>query len=68
MTPPARFPHVTVKLLGRDGNAMAIMGAVSAELRRRVDNEVAAEFIREAMDCGSYEELLQLAQHWVAVS
>jgi hypothetical protein len=62
------YLDVTVQLVGRDGNAFAIIGAVSAALRREVSPEAASQFTRAAMDCGSYDELLRLTQSTVNVT
>lgn len=63
-----RYPSVHVQLSGRSGNAMAIIGAVSAALRRGVGNEAAEQWVNEAMDSGSYDALLTLAMRTVNVS
>lgn len=63
-----RFPNVDVQLTGSDGNAFAIIGAVAKGLRRAGETEAATEFSNNAMDCGSYDELLQLAMATVNVS
>lgn len=56
-----KYPDVTVQLTGRDGNAILIIGAVAKALRKEVSAEAATAFSNSAMDCGSYDELLQLA-------
>ena len=61
------YPDIYVQLTGHDGNAFAIIGAVSKVLRREVGNEAAAKFSHDAMDCGSYDELLRLATSTVQV-
>ncbi len=61
------YPDVEVQLTGRDGNAFAIIGAVSGALRRQVSPEAANKFSHEAMDCGSYDDLLALAMNTVRV-
>jgi hypothetical protein len=63
-----QYPDVHVKLTGRDGNAMLLIGRVGAALRREVSPEAADAFARSAFDCGSYDELLQLIQRTVQVS
>ncbi len=50
----------TVKLIGTDGNAFALIGRVCAGLRKEGMFEEAKEFQRDAMSCGSYEALLVL--------
>ncbi|TNH21813.1 hypothetical protein FHG89_30630 [Micromonospora orduensis] len=67
---PARpvYPHVHVQLSGGNGNAYAIIAAVSRALRRDVGADAAAAFTASAESCGSYDELLQLAMITVDVS
>ena len=62
-----KYPHITVQLTGNDGNAFAIMGAVSKALRR---NDVPAEEIKKYTDesmSGDYDNLLTTAMAWVDV-
>jgi len=62
-----KYPSVRVQLTGNDGNAYAVIGAVSKALRREVSPDAAAAFTDAAMVCGSYDELLQLAMQTVEV-
>ncbi len=62
----AKYP-VEVELVGQDGNAFAIIGAVSRELKRAGLREEAQEYQQQAMACGSYDELLQLTMQTVEV-
>jgi hypothetical protein len=63
-----KYPKVKVRLSGTDGNAFAVMGAVSSALRRaKVGDEEISSFRREAMS-GNYDELLQTCMRWVDVS
>lgn len=56
MTP--KYPHVTVPLVGEDGNAFAIIGRVVKALRRAgVPQDEIASFQTEAMS-GNYDHLL----------
>lgn len=66
-TEEPRFPNVTVELVGEDGNAFAIIGAVSKALRRggATADEV-GEFRTEAMS-GDYDNVLQTCMRWVEV-
>lgn len=63
----AKFPNVTVKLIGRDGNAFAIMGAVTKEMRKaglpKADIDT---YMNEAMS-GDYDNLLRVTQETVNV-
>lgn len=62
-----KYPNVKVRLTGRDGNAYAIMGAVSMALRlANVSKEEIGEYRKESM-AGDYDNLLQVADRWVVV-
>jgi hypothetical protein len=57
-----------VQLTGTDGNAYAVMGAVTRALARAgVPKAERDEFLAEAMS-GDYDHLLQTAMCWVTVS
>ncbi len=63
-----RYPDIHVQLTGEDGNAYAIMGAVSAALRRAgVSSEEIQQYIEESTS-GDYDHLLATAMRWVDVS
>lgn len=63
-----RYSDVKVQLTGRDGNAFAIMGAVTAGLRRAgVGGEEIAAYRAESMS-SDYDHLLRTAMAWVSVS
>jgi hypothetical protein len=63
-----KYPEIEVQILGRDGNAFAIMGAVSNALRKAgVPKEEINEYTSESMS-GDYENLLRTAMKWVSVS
>ena len=60
--------NIDVQLTGIDGNAFAIMGAVSKALR---ENDVSKELIDKFQDecmSGDYDHLLQVCMQWVNVS
>lgn len=62
-----KFPQVVVKLVGNDGNAFAIMGAVQRELKKHgVSREQIDEYLNESMS-GDYDHLLRTAMSWVVV-
>jgi len=64
MTP--RF-NITVKLVGEDGNAFAILGNVQRALRKAGATPAqVSEFMQEAT-AGDYNHLLQTAMAWVDV-
>lgn len=62
-----KYPEVTVKLIGQDGNAFNIIGLVAAALKKAGHKEAAAEFTQRAFDSGSYDEVLRLVRESVAV-
>jgi len=62
-----RYPEVKVRLTGKDGNALAIVGRVkNALLEAGVSKEEADEFVKEALS-GDYDHLLQTVMRWVEV-
>ena len=62
-----KYPDVTVKLLGGDGNAFGIMGKVKNALRAAgVPKEETDTFLDECMQ-GDYNHLLQTCMRWVNV-
>lgn len=63
-----RYPDVQVQLTGTDGNAFAIMGAVTRELRRAGVSAEEIEQYREESMSGDYDNLLATAMRWVDVS
>jgi len=63
-----KYPEIEVTLVGQDGNAFAILGAVSKAMRRGgVANDKVKEFMGEAMS-GDYDHLLQTCMKWVNVN
>lgn len=64
MTEP-KYPDISVKLTGEDGNSFAIIGRVSRALRcAGVSREEINEFVTEATS-GDYDNVLQTAMRWV---
>lgn len=61
------YPNVTVKLVGEDGNAFAVIGAVSKALKKAGEVEAAKEFTDKAFQSESYDALLQLCMKTVNV-
>jgi hypothetical protein len=63
----AKYPEVKVKLIGQDGNAFAIMGAVQKALKQHgVSKEEIDAYLKDSMS-GDYNHLLQTAMAWVTV-
>jgi hypothetical protein len=62
-----KYPNITVQLLGRDGNAFAILGRVQSAMRRGgVPQEDIKKFMDEATK-GDYDRLLTTVMSWVDV-
>lgn len=60
-------PKPTVKLVGEDGNAFAIMGRVKQALKRAgADKEYIDEYLRNATS-GDYDNLLVVSMGYVDV-
>lgn len=60
-----KYPNITVKLVGNDGNAFSIIARVSQALRRDgVSQEEIDLFTEEAMS-GDYNNVLSTAMRWV---
>jgi hypothetical protein len=63
-----KYPEIEVQLTGHDGNAFAIMGAVSTALRKGgIPKDEINEYTSESMS-GDYDNLLRTAMRWVSVS
>ncbi len=66
-TTTVKYPEVSAQLTGRDGNAFAILGAVTKAMREAgVDKDERDAFIAEAT-AGDYDHLLATAMNWVDV-
>ena len=62
-----KYPDITVKLVGTDGNAFAILANMKQALRKhKVSGEDIESFLEEAMS-GDYDHLLQTCMKWVNV-
>ena len=62
-----KYPAIKVKLIGQDGNAYAIMGAVQKELRKAgVPTDEIDNFFVEATS-GDYNNVIVTAMKWVTV-
>jgi len=57
---------IRVKLVGKNGNAFAILGEVRRAMKGNVEKETIAEFTKEAMS-GDYDHLLQTCMKYVEV-
>lgn len=62
-----KYPEVEVDLIGNDGNAFSIMGAVTKAMRRAgVSREEQDAYFKEATS-GDYDHLLATTMKWVSV-
>jgi len=62
-----KYPEITAKIIGEDGNVFAVLGAVRQVLRRaNVPKEQIDAFTKEATD-GDYNHALQTCMRWVNV-
>lgn len=58
---------IEVELIGQDGNAFAIMGAVARELKRAgATKEERDTYFAEATS-GDYDNLLRVTSNWVNI-
>jgi hypothetical protein len=63
-----RYPDVTVKLIGGDGNAFSVISVVAGAIRRSHGTAAYVEFTNAAFDCDSYDDVLRLAMTTVNIS
>lgn len=63
-----KYPNVKVQLVGGDGNAFAVMGAVTKAMRRAGLPPAEIEAFRTEAMSGDYDHLLGTAMKWVDVS
>ena len=62
-----KYPNVSVRLIGEDGNAFAILGTVMAAFKKgKVPVAEVEKFIDEATS-GDYDHLLGTVMTWVNV-
>ena len=65
---PKKYPNITVKLLGENGNAFNLIGIVCRELRKNgVPKEEIDLFMKQAT-AGTYDDLLITCMEWVNVT
>ena len=62
-----KHPEVTVQLVGGDGNAFAILGAVSKAMRKAGVNQEERDLFMSEATAGDYDHLLQTCMKWVNV-
>ena len=62
-----KFPEIEVQLSGEDGNAFAIMGAVSKAMRRAGRSQAEIDEYMTESTSGDYDNLLRVAMQTVTV-
>jgi hypothetical protein len=62
------FEDVEVQLSGHDGNAFAIIGRVRRAMEVAGHADAADQFAKDAMTCGSYDDLLVFVMNTVVVT
>ena len=62
-----KYPNVTVKLIGNDGNAFFILGSVIRALRSANVSEAEISVYKKEAQSGDYDNLLQVTMKWVDV-
>jgi hypothetical protein len=62
-----KYPDISVKLTGEDGNSFAILGRIGKAMKRAgVSEDKIQQFRREATS-GDYNKVLQTAMQWVNI-
>jgi len=62
-----RYPHVSVRLVGEDGNAFAILGRVQRAMKTAGLPPEEIEAFRAEATAGNYDALLVTVIRWVDV-
>lgn len=60
-----KYPHITVKLVGEDGNAFSIIGRVQRALRTKGVSAEEIDAFRAEATSGDYDHLLRTV--WMTV-
>jgi hypothetical protein len=66
-TTEPKYPHVKVQLVGKDGNAFAILGRVTQAMRRHGVEKLEIDAFMQEATSGDYNDLLATAVRWVDV-
>lgn len=62
-----KYPHITVKLTGTDGNAWAVLGKINEALHNGGVPKAEQDAFFDEATSGDYDHLLQTAMQWVVV-
>ena len=63
-----KYPNITVKLVGTDGNAFATLGKVSKEMKKAGINQSEIDDFYDEATSGDYDHLLGTVMKWVDVA
>ncbi len=61
-----KYPNVSVKLVGEDGNAFSILGRVSSALRSAGVSKEECDLFQKEATSGDYSHLLGVVMDWVS--
>jgi len=63
----SKYPDIEVELIGQDGNAFYILGAVQNAMRKAgvLDTEI-DKYVAEATE-GDYNNLLRVTSEWIEI-
>jgi hypothetical protein len=61
------YPDITVKLVGEDGNAYAILGRCQQAMRRAKLPKTEVEAFTAEATAGNYDHLLQTCMRWFEI-
>lgn len=62
-----KYPDIKVKLVGKDGNAFAILGRVDRALSLAGVEKAERDAFHKEATSGNYDHLLQTCMKWVKV-
>ena len=62
-----KYPEITVELVGTNGNAFAVLGAVTSAMRRAGLSQKERDAFLEEAKSGDYDHLLQTCMRWVTI-
>lgn len=67
MIEPAKYPHIIVRLIGKDGNAFNVLGLCMRQMRAHGLTDDAVEEFRKEATSGDYDRLLATAARWFEI-
>lgn len=68
MDDKVKYPEITVKLVGQNGNVFNLIGICTQAMQRaKVSKAEREAFVEEVTHAGSYAEALAIMMQWVNV-